>query len=47
MPRTEWTGETAYCQKIAELTGDQVTREQLLAKWPEPPMEQSPLADAA
>jgi hypothetical protein len=36
MPRTEWTGETQYSERIQELTGQQVTREQLLAKWPAP-----------
>lgn len=36
MPRTEWTGETSYSQTIQELTANQVTRDQLLAKWPEP-----------
>jgi hypothetical protein len=34
MPRTEWTGETAYSERIQALTDNQVTREQLLAKWP-------------
>lgn len=35
LPRTEWTGETCYAAKIAQLTGDKVTRQELLAKWPE------------
>lgn len=34
MPRTEWTGETAYAEKIEELTGGQVTKARLLARWP-------------
>ena len=34
MPRTEWTGETWYGQRIEELTGKAVTRDRLLAKWP-------------
>lgn len=33
MPRTEWTGETAYGRRIQELTADVVTHERLLAKW--------------
>jgi hypothetical protein len=36
MPRTEWTGETQYGQRIEELTGNAVTRDRLLAKWPVP-----------
>lgn len=36
MPRTEWTGETAYSDKIEELTAGAVTKAMLLAKWPEP-----------
>lgn len=35
MPRTEWTGETTYSERIEGLTGGVVTREQLLAKWPD------------
>lgn len=34
MPRTEWTGETAYCAAIQRATNDRVTREMLLASWP-------------
>lgn len=34
MPRTEWTGETAYSEQIARLTDEKVTRDMLLAKWP-------------
>lgn len=33
LPRTEWTGETAYSTRIQDLTGGVVTRERLLAKW--------------
>lgn len=47
MPRTEWTGETAYSQKIEELTARQVTRDQLLGRWPEPASEPPALAKAA
>lgn len=36
MPRTEWTGETSYSDRIEALTNGQVTRSQLLDKWPEP-----------
>lgn len=39
MPRTEWTGETTYWQTIQTLTGNEVTREQLLAKWPDAPVD--------
>jgi DNA-binding transcriptional regulator YdaS (Cro superfamily) len=35
MPRTEWTGETAYCTSIEALTEGKVTRAMLLAPWPE------------
>jgi DNA-binding transcriptional regulator YdaS (Cro superfamily) len=35
MPRTEWTGETAYCPAIEALTEGKVTRAMLLAPWPE------------
>jgi hypothetical protein len=34
MPRTEWTGETRYAEKIEELMQGAVTKEQLLAPWP-------------
>ena len=33
MPRTEWTRETAYGQRIEQLTAGAVTRDRLLAKW--------------
>ena len=35
MPRTEWTGETAYAIKIADLTDGKVSVAELLGKWPE------------
>lgn len=34
MPRTEWTGETAYAEKIEELTAGRVTKAALLGAWP-------------
>jgi hypothetical protein len=38
MPRTEWTGETKYCETIERLTqerdGGPITKVQLLAPWP-------------
>lgn len=34
MPRTEWTGETAYSEVIERLTGGRVTKEALLSPWP-------------
>ncbi len=47
MPRTEWTGETAYCAAIARLTAERpegaVTREMLLVPWP----QEAPDADQA
>lgn len=33
MPRTEWTGETAYSAQIEALTGSRVTRDELLRAW--------------
>ena len=30
LPRTEWTGETGYADRIVEMAGGAVTREQLL-----------------
>ena len=39
MPRTEWTGETAYAKAIAALCGGPVTPAALLAPWPAPPNE--------
>jgi len=35
MPRTEWTGETSYCEQIEVMTGGKVTAESLKGKWPE------------
>jgi hypothetical protein len=39
MPRTEWTAETHYSERIEQLTADRpggaITKEMLLAKWPE------------
>jgi hypothetical protein len=34
MPRTEWTGETAYSEAIERLTDGKVTKARLLAPWP-------------
>lgn len=34
LPRTEWTGETAYAQALSDAVGGQITREQLLAAAP-------------
>ncbi len=34
MPRTEWTGETSYSDVIEVETGGEVTRAELLSKWP-------------
>ena len=49
MPRTEWTGETAYSTAIEQALAGAVTREQLLSKWPAPPagQPQGELAHAA
>lgn len=41
LPRTEWTGETKYSERIEALTGGQVTKAQLLAPWPEPEQAQA------
>lgn len=35
LPRTEWTGETSHAARIEKATEGRVTREQLLAKWPQ------------
>jgi len=32
LPRTEWTGETRYAERIAELSGGSVSREALLVR---------------
>lgn len=34
LPRTEWTGETDYAERIARLMDGSVTKKQLLAPWP-------------
>jgi hypothetical protein len=34
MPRTEWTGETAYSAAIERLTDGQITKQMLLGPWP-------------
>ena len=33
MPRTEWTGETAYAAAIEAATGGQLTKLQILSVW--------------
>lgn len=44
MPRTEWTGETGYAEKIEAVTAGKVTRADLLAAWPK---DQQEVRDAA
>lgn len=39
MPRTEWTGETAYSTTIERLTGGEVRKADLLQPWPSPAQE--------
>jgi len=39
LPRTEWTGETNYAEKISSLCGGQPTVDQLKAPWPAWPPE--------
>jgi hypothetical protein len=34
MPRTEWTGETAYSVTIERITGGEVRKADLLRPWP-------------
>lgn len=34
LPRTEWTGETSYAQRIEELTDGKVSKDQLLRSRP-------------
>lgn len=34
LPRTEWTGETAYAAAIEQATAGEVKRDVLMAKWP-------------
>lgn len=34
LPRTEWTGETSYAQRMQELTDGKVSKTALLSKWP-------------
>lgn len=46
LPRTEWTGETNYSARLAELTANAVTREQLLAHWPAPAAQAAATEDA-
>lgn len=36
MPRTEWTGETQYGEKIQALTDGKVTKDRLLQGWTPP-----------
>lgn len=39
MPRTEWSGETAYSDAIERLTAGKVTRTMLLAPWTKAPQQ--------
>lgn len=39
LPRTEWTGETKYSERIQLLCNGEVTKDQLLAPWPQPAPE--------
>lgn len=39
LPRTEWTGETNYAERIVALCSDVVTVEELKGAWPAWPPE--------
>lgn len=39
LPRTEWTGETNYAERIVALCADDVTVEELKGVWPAWPPE--------
>lgn len=39
LPRTEWTGETEYAAKIAEMSGGVVLRDDVMSKWNATPNE--------
>jgi hypothetical protein len=41
LPRTEWTGETTYAEQIERLTGGEITKQALLAKWPAPEQQEA------
>jgi hypothetical protein len=36
LPRTEWTGETRYAERIEQLTGGKVPAARMLQPWPRP-----------
>lgn len=39
LPRTEWTGETEYADRIVELSGGKVNRRRLLDRHPSTAVE--------
>lgn len=47
LPRTEWTGETRYADRIEQATSGAVTRADLLTPWPISNKGAAPLRDAA
>lgn len=49
LPRTEWTGETDYAERISAACGGEPSAVQLKAPWPkwEPPAVQASAQDVA
>lgn len=45
LPRTEWTGETAYARKISQLCGGNPTVGQLKGPWPNDQVEANSVSD--